>query len=93
MLLQCYLAHAIEQSAKENTLTYERRNRNVYKKFCEELIAYFPSIPHGPHKKRRVQQFFYCWCICCRGNVFTEPLPCNDRRDKHTDTQIDGRGL
>jgi hypothetical protein len=25
-------------------------------------------------------QFFYCWvCIRCRGNVFTELLPCNDR--------------
>jgi hypothetical protein len=22
-----------------------------YKKFCEELIAYFPLIRHGPHKK------------------------------------------
>jgi hypothetical protein len=36
-------------------------------------------IRHGPHKKRRVQQFFYCCvCICCRGNIFTEPLPSND---------------
>jgi hypothetical protein len=49
------------------------------KKFWEELIAYFPLI-HQPHRKRRVQQFFYyCVCICCRGNVFTEPLPSNDR--------------
>jgi hypothetical protein len=29
----------------------------------------------------------------CNGNVFTEPLPSNDRRDTHTDTQTDGRGL
>jgi hypothetical protein len=28
-----------------------------------------------PHRRRRAQQFFYCCvCICCRGNVFTEPL-------------------
>jgi hypothetical protein len=35
-------------------------------------------IGHGPHRKHRVQQFFYC-CVCirCRGNVFTEPLPSN----------------
>jgi hypothetical protein len=41
------------------------------KKFCEELIAYFPLIQHG-------QQFFYC-CVCirCRGNDFTEPFPSN----------------
>jgi hypothetical protein len=37
-------------------------------------------IRHGPHWKRRVQQFFYC-CVCIRysDNVFTEPLPSNDR--------------
>jgi hypothetical protein len=26
-----------------------------------------------------------------RGTHLTEPLPCNDRRDTHTDTQINGR--
>jgi hypothetical protein len=37
-------------------------------------------IRHGPHWKRRVQQFFYC-CLYIRysGNVSTEPLPINDR--------------
>jgi hypothetical protein len=37
-------------------------------------------IWHRPHRKWRVQQFFYC-CVCirCRGNIFTEPLPSNDR--------------
>jgi hypothetical protein len=37
-------------------------------------------IRHGPHWKRRLQQFFYC-CLCIRyrGNVCTEPLPSNDR--------------
>jgi hypothetical protein len=59
------------------------------------LLAYFPYfvqevlgrtnrplslILHGPHWKRRVQQFFYC-CVCIyyRGNVSTELLPSNDR--------------
>jgi hypothetical protein len=39
-----------------------------------------PLIRHGPHWKRRFQQFFYC-CACIRyhGNVFTEPLAGNDR--------------
>jgi hypothetical protein len=46
------------------------------KKFWEELTAYFPLIRHGPHRKRRLQQFFYCCVsIYCRGNIFTEPLP------------------
>jgi hypothetical protein len=44
-------------------------------------------IRHGPHWKRRVQQFFYC-CLCIRyrGNVSTEPLPSNDKGDTHTAT-------
>jgi hypothetical protein len=34
----------------------------------------------GPHWKRRVQQFLYCYvCIRYRGNVSTEPLPSNDK--------------
>jgi hypothetical protein len=27
-------------------------------KFWEELTAHFPLIIHGPHRKRRLQQFF-----------------------------------
>jgi predicted phosphatase len=59
-----------------------------YKKFWAELIAYFPFIWHGRHRKRHVQKLFYfCVCIRCSGNVFTEPLPTNDReihiRDRH----------
>jgi hypothetical protein len=37
-------------------------------------------IWHGPHRKHRVQQFFWCRvCIRCRGNMFAESLPSNDR--------------
>jgi hypothetical protein len=32
------------------------------KTFWEELIAYFPLIRHAPHRRRCVQQFFYC-CV------------------------------
>jgi hypothetical protein len=32
------------------------------KKFWEEQIAYFLLIRHGPYRKRRGQQFFYC-CV------------------------------
>jgi hypothetical protein len=32
-------------------------------------------------------------CIHCRGNVFRKPLPSNDRRNTHTDTQTDGMNL
>jgi hypothetical protein len=44
-----------------------------YKKFWEELIAYFPLIDTD-RVKRRVQEFYYCCMrIRWRGNVFTEP--------------------
>jgi hypothetical protein len=37
-------------------------------------------IPHGPHRKRCVQQFFYCCVrIRCSGKVFTKPLPSNKK--------------
>jgi hypothetical protein len=51
------------------------------KKFWDELMAYFPLKWHGPHRKWRLQQFFYC-CVCirCRDNIFTEPLSSNDSR-------------
>jgi hypothetical protein len=40
---------------------------------------------HGLNGKRRVQYFFYCWvCIRFHENVFTDPLPSNDRGDTHT---------
>jgi hypothetical protein len=29
------------------------------KKFWEELMAYFPLIQHGPHRKRHLQQFLF----------------------------------
>jgi hypothetical protein len=64
-----------------NTFLYTLRTwSRKSKKFWEELIAYFPLILRGPHRKGRVQQLFYCYvCVCCRGNVFTEPLPSSDK--------------
>jgi hypothetical protein len=62
------------------------------KKFWEELIAYFRLIRHGQHRKRRVEQFYCCVYILCRGNVFTELLPSNNKRI-HIQTQTHGRDL
>jgi hypothetical protein len=59
----------------------------------EELIAYFPSIRQGSHRKWRVQHFFYCWaCIRCRSNIVTEPLPSNDK-GIHIQTHGQIRGI
>jgi hypothetical protein len=50
------------------------------KEFWEQLIADFPLIRHEPRRTQRLQQFFYCRvCIRCRGEIYTEPLPSNDR--------------
>jgi hypothetical protein len=44
-------------------------------------------IRHGLRRKHRVQQFYYCVCICCRGNVFRESLPSTDK-GRHTDSKV-----
>jgi hypothetical protein len=51
------------------------------KKFWEEHVAYFALILYEPYRKRRDQQFVYCFCLCirCRGNVFTKPLVSNGK--------------
>jgi hypothetical protein len=60
-------------------------HHEIYKTFWEELIACFPSIRHKPHRGGRVQIFcYFCLCIRCRGNVFTEPLPNNDKGNAQT---------
>jgi hypothetical protein len=36
-------------------------------------------VRHGPYRKHRIKCFLYfCVCIRCSGNVFTQPLPSND---------------
>jgi hypothetical protein len=51
-------AHSWRQKPK---LFPERSVQNKYKKFWEELTAYFPFIRHGPHRKRHIQNS----CIAC----------------------------
>jgi hypothetical protein len=53
------------------------------KKLWKLLIAYSSTIRHGLHRKRRVQElFYYCVCIHCSSDVFTEPLPNNIHIDR-----------
>jgi hypothetical protein len=71
---------------KDNGKKMENKRGNMKKKFWEEQIAYFPSIRHGPHRKRRLQQFF----VAGRMSL-SELLPSNDRgihRQTHTDTRV-----
>jgi hypothetical protein len=49
------------------------------KEVIGRTICLLSLIRHGPHWKRRVQQFFYCRiCIRYRANVSTQPLPSNE---------------
>jgi hypothetical protein len=43
-------------------------------------LSSFITNLHGPNRKHRFQQYLYCCLrIRCSGNVFTEPLPSNER--------------
>jgi hypothetical protein len=53
--------------------------KSILKKVLGRTNRLLSFIRHGPHWKRRVQQFFWCVCIRYRGNVYTETLPSNDR--------------
>jgi hypothetical protein len=69
----------IQWSSYHIVYNFIQQTKNV--KFWEELIAYFPLIRQKSHRKWRIQQFFYCCVsILCRGNVFIQPLPSNNRR-------------
>jgi hypothetical protein len=46
-------------SRKPHPVFYSTNN-----KFWGELIAYFSSIRHGPHRKQRLQQFFAAVGLC-----------------------------
>jgi hypothetical protein len=64
-------------------------NKNVW----EDLIAYFHFIRHEPHRKQRLQQFFFC-CVCIRsrGNIlWNHHLAMMEGINKQT--QTDGRDL
>jgi hypothetical protein len=52
----------------------------MLKRSLMEVLGRTNGLRHGTYRRRCVQQFFYCCLfIRCRGNVFTEPLPSNDK--------------
>jgi hypothetical protein len=72
-------------SAEEVTRS-GRTNRQLYFHYLINEC----SIQCGPHRRHHVQQFFYCgMCVCCRGNVFTVPLPSKVTWDTQTRRQPD----
>jgi hypothetical protein len=59
-------------------------------KFCEKLIAHFPVILHGPHRKLWVQKFFVVACVFVAMVMFTEGLT---SRGKGRETKHDAKDL
>jgi hypothetical protein len=53
------------------------------KEFWEELIAYFFSYDTDRIENDVSNDSIFARGILCRGNVFTEPLPSNDREGIH----------
>jgi hypothetical protein len=67
---------------KERGLNEDRKKN---KKFWDELLAYFPSIRHGPQRKRRLQQSFVAGGPCLPSCY----LPTIGRyTEKHTDRRF-----
>jgi hypothetical protein len=68
-------------------LSLTPRQEIINKKFWEELIAYFPLIQYGPHRKlnnyvdthRQANRQQGDLIICTRNRIFIEPLPSNDK--------------
>jgi hypothetical protein len=87
----CYLKlwrrglHHLKRLLRSNKILY------VTFEYLQEVLGrtnrLLSLLRHGPHWKRRVQQFYCCGCICYRGNVSTEPLPSN-KRGIHKQTDI-----
>jgi hypothetical protein len=74
-------------TCSSKTASRRKKGKCTNKKFCDELITHFLLIRHEAHRKRLVQQFLYCCpCIRCRGNMFTEPLPSDNRGVLYTQT-------
>jgi hypothetical protein len=62
--------------------------REEFKKFWRKIIAYFSLLRNGPHRKTMRQTIIFC----C-GNVFTGPLPSNNRAiHRPTDSTLTRHG-
>jgi hypothetical protein len=54
----CRRKRGEDTEGKDNNLKLMYKNVMINEKFWEGVISYFSLIRHGPHRKRRLQQFF-----------------------------------
>jgi hypothetical protein len=76
-----YLKTETESSLRN--VVFLNKNRTVFYTKRERWIM----------SRNTIFELFYSCVFSLLRSVFTEPLPSNDRRDTHTDTQTDGRDL
>lgn len=92
-LLPFYLSLQVQPFLSNDKRRAPRSDYIFNKKLSKGTVVYFLSTRHGLHRIRRTQQFF-CLCVCirCNENVFTKPIP-NNNRGMHlqTDRQNNGR--
>jgi hypothetical protein len=63
------------------------KRESLITNFQKEVRSSGKNSPQ--HINHRVQEFYFCVCICCRVDVFTEPLPSNIRKGSGTGTQTE----
>jgi hypothetical protein len=74
---------------------------NVLRCLGNVFSELLPRNDRGTHRHTVMLRAFFAVgkclpsrCLAMEGGInFTETLPSNDRRDKHTDAQTDGRDL
>jgi hypothetical protein len=92
-MAEWYVNHELERIWKEAPVTYctyssAFSQNTINKKFWETLIVRFPLIRHGPHRKRRVQEFFIVSCVFVAAVTFSPSrcLATNEGQTyRHTD--------
>lgn len=63
---------------KDKLVHWTQENKKVLRR-----MEYFSLIRHVLHKNDASNNSSILACVRCLGNIFTEPLPNNDRRYKH----------
>jgi hypothetical protein len=80
--IQSFVATAdcLDAISSQTSSSAESQRSTANSQLTLSTEFFFINTLHGPNRKHRSQNFFYCCLrICCRGNMFTEPLPSNGR--------------
>jgi hypothetical protein len=73
----------------------KRRLQQLFLAAGTSLPSYYLSATEIDKPTDARVKTFFCSCVYIRsyGSAFLKPLPSNDRKDTHTDTETDGRDI